>query len=267
MIRVAATAVGNIIRLAASAAVVAHQLQRADALRRVTSDIGSRLDLDEILARVMDHARGPLLRGSRGGLPDRGGWSAAHGRLARPVAGAGSTPCRPSRASTLGTRGHQRPPADVRDPLRGRPSRRAISARRSSRRASTPSASHRCSTATARMRSASSASITTGRTRGPRTSSKRWRALATQAAVAIKAAANYAQLATWAAQLQSIQALGVAAQSADQREGDRHRDRDGAARADRLPQRPRVPAGTATTSSRWPCRARSASTSTRRRSS
>ena len=34
-------------------------------------------------------------------------------------------------------------------------------------------------------------------------------ALATQAAVAIKAAANYAQLATWAAQLQSIQALAA----------------------------------------------------------
>jgi diguanylate cyclase (GGDEF)-like protein len=33
-------------------------------------------------------------------------------------------------------------------------------------------------------------------------------ALATQASVAIKAARNYAQLATWAAQLQSIQALG-----------------------------------------------------------
>ena len=34
-------------------------------------------------------------------------------------------------------------------------------------------------------------------------------ALATQATVAIKAAGNYAQLATWAAQLQSIQQLGA----------------------------------------------------------
>ena len=34
-------------------------------------------------------------------------------------------------------------------------------------------------------------------------------ALATQASVAVKAAGNYAQLATWAAQLQSIQALGA----------------------------------------------------------
>ncbi|MEO5704602.1 MAG: GAF domain-containing protein [Candidatus Limnocylindrales bacterium] len=56
LIRIAATALANIIRAAASAAVVAHQLQRADALRRVTSDIGSRLDLDEILDRVIDHA-------------------------------------------------------------------------------------------------------------------------------------------------------------------------------------------------------------------
>ncbi len=56
LIRIAATALGNIIRAATSAAEVAHQLQRADALRRVTSDIGSRLDLDEILNRVVDHA-------------------------------------------------------------------------------------------------------------------------------------------------------------------------------------------------------------------
>ena len=54
---------------------------------------------------------------------------------------------------------------------------------------------------------------------------------------------TYAQLATWAAQLQSIQAARRPAQPPDQRAGDRRRDRDRAAPADRLSQRPRLPAG------------------------
>ena len=57
LIGIAAGSVGTIVRAAASAADVAHQLQRADALRRVTSDIGSRLDLDEILDRLVDHTQ------------------------------------------------------------------------------------------------------------------------------------------------------------------------------------------------------------------
>jgi diguanylate cyclase (GGDEF)-like protein/excisionase family DNA binding protein len=57
LLEIAATSVGSIVRAAASAADVAHQLQRADALRRVTSDIGSRLDLDEILDRLVDHTQ------------------------------------------------------------------------------------------------------------------------------------------------------------------------------------------------------------------
>src|SRR5262245_45192883 len=56
LLRVATTALGNIIRAASSATDVAHRLQRADALRRVAGDIGSRLDLDEILNRLVDHA-------------------------------------------------------------------------------------------------------------------------------------------------------------------------------------------------------------------
>ena len=67
-------------------------------------------------------------------------------------------------------------------------------------------------------------------------------ALAEQAAIAIKNAQNYEKMATWAAQLQSIQQLGRATVPARRRARDRDRDRDGAASAHRLPQRPRLPA-------------------------
>jgi diguanylate cyclase (GGDEF)-like protein/excisionase family DNA binding protein len=60
----AAGAVGTIVDAASAAADVAHQLHRAEALRRVASDIGSRLDLDQILAGLVEHAT-VLLGGDR----------------------------------------------------------------------------------------------------------------------------------------------------------------------------------------------------------
>ena len=50
------TASAPIVSGAQHADEVAHLLHRADALRRVASDIGSRLDLDQILAGLVDHA-------------------------------------------------------------------------------------------------------------------------------------------------------------------------------------------------------------------
>ena len=65
----------------------AHRLHRAEALRRVASDIGSRLDLDRILAGLVDHAM-VLFEGDRGGgLPAR---TATAGRRPRSAAA-----CRP----------------------------------------------------------------------------------------------------------------------------------------------------------------------------
>ena len=48
---------------------VAHLLHRAEALRRVAGDIGSRLDLDEILDRPRRPRHGPVRGRSRRGLP------------------------------------------------------------------------------------------------------------------------------------------------------------------------------------------------------
>ena len=48
--------IGALVQVAQDAADVAHRLHRAEALRRVEADIGSHLDLEPILARLVDHA-------------------------------------------------------------------------------------------------------------------------------------------------------------------------------------------------------------------
>ena len=207
LMRVAATAVSNIIRAATSAAVVAHQLQRADALRRVTSDIGSRLDLDEILDRVVDHAA-VLFSADRVAafLFEEDGQR-------RMAASRGLSPAWISAVTnvegmTLGTY--------------------AIAARRplfSVHYADDPRAGNlRAAVVQEGFDSVCIAPLLDADREGAlgvlgvyHDTPHAWTedeldtmaALATQATVAIKAAANYAQLATWAAQLQSIQALGA----------------------------------------------------------
>jgi hypothetical protein len=51
-----AGAIGTIVNVDRRQDEVAHLLHRAEALRRVAGDIGSRLDLDRILAGLVDHA-------------------------------------------------------------------------------------------------------------------------------------------------------------------------------------------------------------------
>jgi diguanylate cyclase (GGDEF)-like protein/excisionase family DNA binding protein len=206
-IQVAATAVGNIIRLAASAAVVGHQLQRADALRRVTSDIGSRLDLDEILARVIDHAL-VLFSADRVSVllleEDGRKRMAASRGLSQAWTNAVST----VEGKTLGGA--------------------AIAARRpifAVHYADDPRVGDlRAAVIQEGFDTACIVPLLDGDRPEPlgilgvyhdrphpwtEDEIETMAALATQAAVAIKAAANYAQLATWAAQLQSIQALAA----------------------------------------------------------
>ena len=207
LIRVAATVVGNIIRAAASAAIVAHRLQRADALRRVTNDIGSRLDLDEILERVVGHAV-VLFSADRVSaflLEEEGRrrMAASHG-LSQQWINAVTT----LEGQTLGAT--------------------AIAARRpmfAVHYADDPRVGVlRPAVVQEGFDTACIAPLFDGDDPEPlgilgvyHDRPHPWTedeldtvsALAAQASVAIKAAANYAQLATWAAQLQSIQALGA----------------------------------------------------------
>jgi diguanylate cyclase (GGDEF)-like protein/excisionase family DNA binding protein len=207
VVRVASASIGSVIRAAASAAVVAHQLQRADALRRVTSDIGSRLDLDEILERVVDHAV-VLFAADRAAAfllePDGGRRMAASRGLSPAWINAVST----VEGRTLG--------AD------------AIAARRpmfSTHYSDDPRAGElRAAIVQEGYDTACIAPLLDGDQPDAlgilgvyhdrphawtEDELETMAALATQATVAIKAAQNYAQLATWAAQLQSIQALGT----------------------------------------------------------
>ena len=122
---------------------VGHLLHRAEALRRVASDIGSRLDLDRILAGLVDHAM-VLFEGDRGAvfLEQGDGHVAGRGQ-SRPVAGL------PARASARSRRGRWRPP---RSPRAGRSSRSATATTRAARTSGRPS-SRKGSTRCARPRS------------------------------------------------------------------------------------------------------------------
>jgi diguanylate cyclase (GGDEF)-like protein/excisionase family DNA binding protein len=206
LIEIAAVSVGSIIHAAAAAADVAHQLQRADALRRVTSDIGSRLDLDEILDRLADHTQvlfsadrvaALLFEDGKRRMAASRGLSQAWISLVTTVEG-----------TTLASA--------------------AIAARRplySVHYRDDPRAGYlRAAVIQEGFDSVCIAPLLDGDNPEPlgilgvyHDAAHPWSddeletmaALATQASVAIKAARNYSQLATWTAQLQSIQQLGT----------------------------------------------------------
>ncbi|HLX35532.1 MAG TPA: GAF domain-containing protein [Candidatus Limnocylindrales bacterium] len=202
-----ARAVGNVVATSAAAADVAHQIHRADALRRVAGDIGSRLDLEEILSGLVDHAlvlfggdraavflfEGPGLRrmAASRGLSEH--WISAVERTDSPTLGSSAIAAR-------------RPIYSVGfadDPRVGVLRAAAIQEG---------------------FDTACLAPLLDGDQPDPlgllgvyHDEPHPWTddeletmaALATQASVAIKGARNFAQLASWAAQLQSIQALGT----------------------------------------------------------
>ena len=121
--RVAADALGAVVSGAQRAEEVAHLLHRAEALRRVASDIGSRLDLDRILAGLVDHAM-VLFEGDRAAVfIQRDGWQrrgrgepGTVGRLPR------DHPWDP--AAVAGGGGRDRSSPDLRGRLPPRPTRR-----------------------------------------------------------------------------------------------------------------------------------------------
>ena len=202
---VVADAIGPIIGVARREEEVAHLVHRAEALRRVASDIGSRLDLDRILAGLVDHAM-VLFEGDRAAVFLRRDGGRPRGRQPRPVARVPDGDAHGPGPLPAGRR-HRRPAAAV----RGRPiaTTRAASTSgpRSSRRASTRSARAPLMDGTELL----------GMLNVYHDTPHAWTddeldsiaALATQASVAIRAAQNFQQMATWTAQLQSIQQLGA----------------------------------------------------------
>jgi diguanylate cyclase (GGDEF)-like protein/excisionase family DNA binding protein len=203
-----ARAVGQIVAAAEAAAEVAHQVHRADALRRVAGDIGSRLDLEEILSGLVDHAL-VLFGGDRAAVFLFEG----AGRSRRMAASRGLS------ESWIAAVEH------VEGPTLGAA---AIAARRPMYSVNYPNdprvGSLRAAVIQEGFDTACLAPLLDGDSPEPlgilgvyHDEPHPWTddeldtmaALATQASVAIKGARNYAQLASWAAQLQSIQALGT----------------------------------------------------------
>jgi diguanylate cyclase (GGDEF)-like protein len=205
MIRLTAAAISSMIRVSRVAEESAHQLHRAEALRRVANDIGSRLDLDRILAGLVDHAM-VLFEADRGAVflrrPD-GGIVAEVSRNLSPefIASVREFPTPSLPASAVAAR---RPlfATGYRNDPRGAGVRAAVVQEGFDTICTAP---------------LFDGSELLGLLNLYHDSPRVWSAeelqtmadLALQGSVAIKTAQNYAQMATWAAQLQSIQQLGA----------------------------------------------------------
>jgi diguanylate cyclase (GGDEF)-like protein len=205
--RAIAGGVANIVAASAAAGDLAHRIHRAEALRRVAGDIGSRLDLGEILGGLVDHAA-VLFGGDRAAvfLFENGGvrrMAASRGLSNRWVEAVEAVT-----GPTLGQAAivARRPLYSV--DYRNDPRVGALYA----------------AVVQEGLDTACLAPLLDGDSPEPlgllgvyHDRPHPWSddeletmaALATQASLAIKGARNFAQLATWAAQLQSIQQLGT----------------------------------------------------------
>ncbi len=203
--RVAADALGAMVSGALRADEVAHLLHRAEALRRVATDIGSRLDLDRILSGLVDHAM-VLFEGDRAAVflqhPD-GHVSA---EVTRNLSAAFISSVRdfPERSLPAAAVAALQPlfAVDYRNDPRGEDVRAAVVQEGFDTLCTAPLMDGTHLLGLLNIYHDRPHHWTTDEldTIG---------ALATQASVAIQAAQDFERMATWAAQLQSIQQLGT----------------------------------------------------------
>ena len=203
--RVAADGLGAIVSGARRAEEVAHLLHRAEALRRVAGDIGSRLDLDRILSGLVDHAM-VLFEGDRAAVFLQHGdghviADVSRGLSAAYLASVRNFPPRSLPAAAVAVR---RPlfAVEYRNDPRGEDVRAAVVQEGFDTLCTAP---------------LMDGTHLLGLLNVYHDRPHHWTedeletiaALATQASVAIRAAQDYERMATWAAQLQSIQQLGA----------------------------------------------------------
>ena len=200
-----ARSVGSIIESARRADEIGHRLHRADALRRVASDIGSRLDLDRILSGLVEHAM-VLFNGDRAAVFLRGPDGRATAEVSRGLSQGylQSVADFPTRSLPSLAAAARRPmfATHYRDDPRGGDVRAAVVQEGFDTICTSP---------------LFDADELIGLLNVYHDAPHEWSvdeldtmaALADQAAIAIKNAQNFAKMATWAAQLQSIQQLGA----------------------------------------------------------
>jgi diguanylate cyclase (GGDEF)-like protein/excisionase family DNA binding protein len=201
----AAEAVGAAVRAARAADEIAHQLHRADALRRVAGDIGTRLDLDQILSGLVEHAM-VLFEADRAGVFLRARDGSAVAEVSRGLSPAYLNAVRDFPAKSLPTAaiaaGRPLFATHYRDDPRGVAVRAAVVQEGFDTLCTAPLLD---------------GDEVLGLLNVYHDRPHEWTydeldtmaALAMQASVAINTANNYSQMATWAAQLQSIQQLGA----------------------------------------------------------
>jgi diguanylate cyclase (GGDEF)-like protein/excisionase family DNA binding protein len=203
--RVVGDSLGAIASGARRAEAVGHLLHRAEALGRVASDIGSRLDLDRILAGLVDHAM-VLFEGDRGAVFLQQGDGRAEAEVSRGLSAAYLNSVRdfPARSLPALAVAARRPLFSItyREDQRGADVRAAVVQEGFDTLCTAPLLD---------------GTELLGMLNIYHDQPHHWSAddldtvgaLATQASVAIRAAQDYERMATWAAQLQSIQQLGA----------------------------------------------------------
>jgi diguanylate cyclase (GGDEF)-like protein/excisionase family DNA binding protein len=205
LVGVVADAIGTIVRMSGRQDEVAHLVHRAEALRRVASDIGSRLDLDRILSGLVDHAM-VLFEGDRAAVFLRQPDGRVVAEVSRGLSPAFLTAVRdlPARSLPAIAVAERRPlyAVDYRNDPRATDVRAAVVQEGFD------------TICTAPMMDGTE---TLGLLNVYHDAAHPWSAedmetiaaLATQASVAIRTAQNFQQMARWTAQLQSIQQLGA----------------------------------------------------------
>ena len=205
IIRVVADGIGAIVSGAQQADEVAHLLHRAEALRRVAGDIGSRLDLDRILAGLVDHGM-VLFEGDRAAVFLQHGDGQIVAEVSRGLSAAFISSVRdfPPRSLPFAAVAARRPlyAVDYRNDPRGEGVRAAVVQEGFDTLCTAPLLD---------------GTQLLGLFNVYHDRPHHWTAdeldtmgaLATQASVAIRAAQDFERMATWAAQLQSIQQLGA----------------------------------------------------------
>jgi diguanylate cyclase (GGDEF)-like protein/excisionase family DNA binding protein len=203
--QVAADGIAALVKAIDRAEEIAHLRHRADVLRRVASDIGSRLDLDRVLSGLVDHAL-VLFEGDRAAVflerPDGQITAVVSRGLSNEYLN--SVRALPARTLLAAAVAAGRPLFSVgyRDDPRGAEMRAAVVQEGFDTLCSAPLLD---------------GGSVLGQLNVYHDRPHRWteaeletvEALAAQVGVAIRAAQDYGRMSTWAAQLQSIQQLGA----------------------------------------------------------
>ena len=202
---VLADAIGTVVSVAHREEEVGHLLHRAEALRRVASDIGSRLDLDRILTGLVDHAM-VLFEGDRAAVYMRRPDGTDVAEVSRNLSAGYLNAIRPVTVRSLSSAAvsARRPlfAVNYRDDPRGADVRAAVVQEGYDTLCTAPLMDG------AELLGMLNVYHDTPHPWSP-DELETLASLATQGSVAIRTAQNFQQMATWTAQLQSIQQLGA----------------------------------------------------------